>query len=479
MGLGEIVALAGVALAFGWFCPGKKLALFLTAAGTLVIYWLQPSTPLRQMDFWLPTAALGLTMLTWTITSRPDAELVRRSIPGLLSAAGVALGISLTRWVEPLCCLTASRPPALAAVGAALLAVSAASALPRLLPLRRQIFSSVLLILLLVIFASLKTPRVTTLTSAAIRTLSGQSVEMAGPTDLAWLGYSFLAFRLIHVLRDEQMGKLNPLTFQDLAAYALFFPTWVAGPIDRIQRWNGDAAHLATENNRATRTDNLAAGGQRLLLGVFKKFVLADSLAVIALNSTNATQTSSPMWMWVLLMGYTFRIYLDFSGYTDVAIGLGRLIGFHLPENFDRPYLKTNLTAFWNSWHITLAQWFRAYVFNPLTRRLRLGPPRLPTWMTIWIGQVSVMGLIGLWHGMTWNFLIWGLWHGMGLFVHNRWSDWLRPRSARLDESPRLHAALRVGGWALTFLFVSLGWVWFALPDPAAAIHVFATLVGR
>ena len=117
--------------------------------------------------------------------------------------------------------------------------------------------------------------------------------------------------------------------------------------------------------------DSTLIGGKRIIIGIFSKFVLADGLALIALNNINSRQVNSTGWLWVMLYAYAFRIFFDFSGYTDIAIGMGQLLGIQLPENFEKPYLKQNLTLFWNSWHITLAQWFRAYFFNPLTRALR------------------------------------------------------------------------------------------------------------
>jgi D-alanyl-lipoteichoic acid acyltransferase DltB (MBOAT superfamily) len=167
------------------------------------------------------------------------------------------------------------------------------------------------------------------------------------------------------------------------------------------------------------------------------------------------------------------RIYLDFAGYTDITLGMGRWLGVKLPENFTAPYLKTNLTAFWNSWHITLAQWFRSYFFNPLTRALRTGRISLPVWLIILAGQVGTMSLIGLWHGVTWNFAAWGLWHALGLFIHNRWSDWARPRMGSLGERPMLRRLAILGGWFLTFNYVALGWVWFALPDIGLSLVMF------
>ena len=182
--------------------------------------------------------------------------------------------------------------------------------------------------------------------------------------------------------------------------------------------------------------------------------------------------------MWLLVYAYALRIYFDFSGYTDVALGLGKYLGINLPENFNQPYLKTNLTAFWNSWHITLAQWFRAYTFNPLTRYLRSRPNKLPVWLIILTGQVSTMLLIGLWHGITWNYAIWGLWHAAGLFIHNRWTEWRRSRSAEPPPRNWLQRASGFAGWVITFNYVCLGWVWFALPDVKLSWQVILKLFG-
>jgi D-alanyl-lipoteichoic acid acyltransferase DltB (MBOAT superfamily) len=178
----------------------------------------------------------------------------------------------------------------------------------------------------------------------------------------------------------------------------------------------------------------------------------------------------------VLVYAYAFRIYFDFSGYTDVALGLGRWLGVRLPENFDRPYLKPNLTAFWNSWHMTLAQWFRAYYFNPLTRFLR--ESNLPPVLVIFLCQATTMTLIGVWHALTWNFALWGLWHGLGLFAHNRWLAWSRGRFPLLERNATARRAWEVAGALLTFHFVTLGWVWFALPDFSLSMRTLLTLLG-
>jgi D-alanyl-lipoteichoic acid acyltransferase DltB (MBOAT superfamily) len=182
--------------------------------------------------------------------------------------------------------------------------------------------------------------------------------------------------------------------------------------------------------------------------------------------------------MWVILYAYAFQIYFDFSGYTDIAIGMGRLMGVKLPENFITPYLKPNLTQFWNNWHITLTQWFRAYFFNPVTRFLRSRKHRLPIPVIIFITQLGTMLLIGLWHGVTWSFILWGLWHGVGLFLQNRWSEFIRPRLVGLENRKWLNSSLTVLSTILTFQYVALGWVWFALPNLTSSVHVFLKLFG-
>lgn len=149
-----------------------------------------------------------------------------------------------------------------------------------------------------------------------------------------------------------------------------------------------------------------------------------------------------------------------------------------MPENFKSPYLKPNLTRFWDTWHITLTQWFRAYFFNPLARFLRTRAPSIPVWMVLFITQLSTMVLVGLWHGITLNFLLWGAWHGAGLFIQNRWSVWTRPLSARVQSKPILNQVVTVFTTLLTFTYVTLGWVWFALPSVNLSAQVFIRLFG-
>jgi D-alanyl-lipoteichoic acid acyltransferase DltB (MBOAT superfamily) len=296
--------------------------------------------------------------------------------------------------------------------------------------------------------------------------LTGQDPSLASPIDFGWLGFSYIAFRLIHVLRDRLAGRLPSVSLRDFVTYIIFFPSLTSGPIDRIERFAPQLSNVFQLGN-----DQLFGAGQRLALGLFMKFVMADSLAFFALNAANAHQINSSLWMWVVLIAYSFRIYFDFAGYTHIAIGIGMLFGVVLPENFDRPYLKPNITAFWNSWHLTLAQWFRSYYFNPITRWLR--GIKIPVWLIILFGQLSTMALIGLWHGITLNFFAWGLWHGFGLFLHNQWTTFTKTRPIAIN--PRITQPL---GIIATFVFVTIGWVWFALPQAADANRVFSVLFG-
>jgi alginate O-acetyltransferase complex protein AlgI len=160
--------------------------------------------------------------------------------------------------------------------------------------------------------------------------------------------------------------------------------------------------------------------------------------------------------LWLALYAYGFLLYFDFSGYTDMALGAARLIGFYLPENFNAPYLKTNLARFWQSWHITLSSWARDYVFLPLARTLRLRVEWLPANAVALTCHLTTMLVIGLWHGFAWTFVAWGIWHGVGLFVVKLWGDYRRPRTLR--RAPHNQSGWRaLPGWFLTFNFVMLG----------------------
>ncbi len=468
MSLAQILVFVGLGLAARPLARRRGREWLLLAASILALYALQPASPIRHLDFWLPTASLGLAVLTWCAT-RPRQE-TDWAEPARTFAAAVALVLllSLTRYLGPPLRLTATRPPGILPVALVLAFLAVLSMLALAARSRRALVGAVSL-LLIAVFIVLKSEPLATGASAVLRTQTSQQPQLAGPLDIRWLGFSYIAFRLLHTLRDRLSGKLPNLTLRETIIYILFFPALTAGPIDRAERFVGDL--------RAP-SPSLAEGGARVAVGVFKKFVLADSLALVALTPSTIRATASPLWLWVLLYAYSFRLYLDFSGYTDVAIGLGRLFGVRLPENFNRPYLKENITAFWNAWHMTLAGWFRNYFFNPLTRALRSARRPHPVGLIVLLGQVGTMILIGLWHGITWNFTVWGAWHGAGLFIHNRWADLLRKRGVRLAPGSPGARLAAIGGALLTFHFVTLGWAWFALPGLEVSGRLLLGLLG-
>jgi alginate O-acetyltransferase complex protein AlgI len=461
------IAVAAV-LGFGLRGKGRLPVLLVTSA--LAVYVLQPALPVRGLDFWLPTATLALAVLGWVLTTPREQRSWHTNWPALAILGGIVLALGLARLLAFSLPLTASRPPQFIQILIALAAIAIIGLLLWRFSLTGKLLLSAGFVLIILLFVVLKVPALAEWVSKVLRGWNGQSTALASPLDIRWLGFSYIAFRLLHTLRDRQSGRLPAVNLSEYVVYVIFFPALAAGPIDRIERFIGDLCHPLV-----LTTNDFGEAGKRLVLGLFKKFALADSLALIALSGTNATQVRTAGWGWVLLYAFAFQIYFDFSGYTDIAIGLGQLLGIKLPENFKAPYLKPNLTQFWNNWHMTLTQWFRSYFFNPVIRALRSSRKPFSIPLIIFITQISTMVLIGLWHGVTWNFTLWGLWHGLGLFIHNRWSDWTKRRFAAIPL--QWQKVLNIGGVLLTFQYVTIGWVFFALPSPAVSGHYLLTLM--
>jgi D-alanyl-lipoteichoic acid acyltransferase DltB (MBOAT superfamily) len=484
MGLSlEVIAICvGLACAYPLLSSAWR-AWLLLAASVVFAYALQPALPIRFTDFALPTAALVLTVAGWWTTRPPEQPFTRQDALALALIVALALLMSAFRFIDAAYRLTPSRPPEPLHVALALLI---AGSIGVLAPHRLRL--PALLALLVGLFVLLNSDALAGELSRLWRGWTGQEVTLASAFDWRWLGFSYLAFRLIHTLRDHQSGLLPTLGLRDYALYALFFPSWTAGPIDRAERFAGDVAALpALPRWEAAR---FAEGGGRIASGLFKKFVIADALAVSAsLTSVNAVQAESTLWLWGLLYGYALRLFFDFSGYTDIAIGIGILFGIRLPENFAAPYLKTDITRFWQSWHKSLGNWARFYVFSPVSRALlkrklastnaasslplRAAEMRLSP---VFAAHMATMITIGLWHGVALPFFVWGVWHGAGLYLHKTWSD--RTRAWYRGHTPRQRRLWTAFAWLLTFHFVVLGWVWFALPDIGLAGQTFVRLFG-
>jgi alginate O-acetyltransferase complex protein AlgI len=468
MSISQLFIIAAIAFLVGQMKKGRSLALLGVSA--FLIYWLQPVQENITLTFWLPTATLVVTVLVWLLTSTPEVRGWKQNVPAALVLLGVILYLDLNRYfqLEGMFITATPRPQWILVLAAILMTLVFLIAQFREFPPVSFVIAAIVLIL---IFVLIKVPSVLNLLLEAVSALRGK--EAVGSTSLAWLGFSYVAFRLLHTILDRKAGRLPSVPLTDFVNYVIFFPAFTAGPIDRLERFTQDI-------NNPVPLDRAGwlEAGIRFFLGLFKKFVVADALAWIALNDKFAQQINSSAWMWLLLYSYSLRIYFDFSGYTDIAIGLGRLLGVRLPENFASPYWKPNLTQFWNSWHITLTQWFRSYFFNPLTRAMRSSEQSMAPYLMILISQVSTMVLIGLWHGVTVGFVLWGLWHGTGLFVQNRWSNYMKDHGPAWGRTRTGQRVFQAAGIFLTFNFVSLGWLFFSLSTPAKVWNVMTILFG-
>jgi alginate O-acetyltransferase complex protein AlgI len=283
-----------------------------------------------------------------------------------------------------------------------------------------------------------------------------------------WLGFSYLAFRLIHVTVDAHAGRIGDATLEETLIYALHPASFVAGPIDRLR------TSITSQRAERSFTDDLHQGLWRILVGAFAKLVIANSLFAFITEHDMAQNPDQPTlvaWLW--LIAYSFYLLADFAGYTSIAIGFGRIVGISLPENFDRPYLSPSISVFWQRWHITLSAWLRDYIFFPIARGLRTRVDNRYRALIQFTAHMTTMGTAGLWHGLSGGFLIWGLWHGLGLFVHGQFAAH-GSRSAAQNFTSRLHIGLSI---FTTYLFVTLGWVFFAADLPTA-LRIFARLFG-
>ncbi len=269
------------------------------------------------------------------------------------------------------------------------------------------------------------------------------------------LGLSYLTFQAISYLLEVHKKRVEAdPDILNFAFYLLLFPKIPVGPITRYSQVRAQIADLRSE------PISMADGLRRFVRGLGKKVLIADTLSAVVNPVFGAAFPSIPPSIaWLVLISYALQIYFDFSGYTDMAIGLGRMLGLTLPENFHFPYLSKSISDFWRRWHISLASWFRDFVFYPLERR------RLK-----WIGQplnvLIVFLLVGLWHGIAWSFVIWGLLQGVALVFEST------PLGRRVTSLPAPLSNL----YAL--LIILLGWIVFRSPTPAFAFRFILRLAG-
>ena len=267
------------------------------------------------------------------------------------------------------------------------------------------------------------------------------------------IGISFFTFQGMSYVLDVFMGKTdvqkNPL---NVALYIALFPQLIAGPIVRYSDVNQEIEE---------RHENLAdftSGVQRFAVGMAKKVLLSNSFAMLADEAFNMNPSELGAGMaWLGALAYTMQIYFDFSGYSDMAIGLGRMFSFHFLENFNYPYTATSIATFWRKWHISLSSWFRDYVYIPMGGNRR---------GNVYVNLITVFFLTGVWHGASWNFIVWGMWHGFFQLVERT----VRKKNIVIPAPKALK-------WVYTMLVVIIGWVFFRAADLTAAMNYLKCMV--
>ena len=285
-----------------------------------------------------------------------------------------------------------------------------------------------------------------------------------GSKPMAWtkialpIGISFITFQKLAYTLDVYKNR-HPVfqKLQDYALYIFMFPQLLSGPIVRP----GQISAQITDRSAQENTDYRLTGFYRFIIGLSKKVLIADVLGVTvnSIFSLNSAGLSSGM-AWVGAIAYTFQIYYDFSGYTDMAIGLARMMGFRLPENFNTPYVAQNITEFWRRWHMTLSFWFRDYIFLPLAYATSRKLPRerylgIRADKIIYLIATTVTFLLcGFWHGAAWNFIIWGAYMGLFLIID------------RLFLIRYLKKAGKVPSIVITFFILMIGWLIFRSQTP-------------
>lgn len=268
------------------------------------------------------------------------------------------------------------------------------------------------------------------------------------------IGISFYTFQTMSYSIDVYRGDAKAQKrILDFGVFVTMFPQLIAGPI--VQYNQVDKALT----DRKTTLEGTAYGVRRFIIGLGKKVLLANSAGLIWTEVLGKADVERTLVMaWVGIIAYAFQIYFDFSGYSDMAIGLGSILGFVFPENFNYPYISKSITEFWRRWHMTLGSWFRDYVYIPLGGNRKGLKRQLLNVLIVWM-------LTGIWHGAGWNFLLWGLWFALFLVLEKAFlGKWLK-------KLPAL-------GWGYSMLVVLIGWVFFEISDMTKLISYFGAMLG-
>ncbi len=269
------------------------------------------------------------------------------------------------------------------------------------------------------------------------------------------LAISFFTFQQIAYLVDSYRGETKEYDFLNYALFVTFFPQLIAGPIVHHKEM---MPQFASSWNMVKNYKNIALGLFIFSIGLFKKVVIADTFAVWATAGFDTATTLNLFEAWATSLSYTFQLYFDFSGYTDMAIGVALLFNIKLPINFNSPYKALNIQDFWRRWHITLSRFLRDYIYIPL------GGNKISSFRT-YSNLLATFVIGGLWHGAGWTFIFWGFLHGIALIIHRIWSN----------LGFKMNTIL---AWFITFNFVNIAWVFFRAKEWDDAIKVLKGMVG-
>ena len=279
--------------------------------------------------------------------------------------------------------------------------------------------------------------------------LSGETLDIILP-----VGVSFYTFQTLSYTIDVYRGLLKPINrFLDFALYVAFFPQLVAGPIVRARELLPQLAVVPRFSKR-----RFYGGAQQMLRGLVKKVLLADRLGEAVDVVFAGPDLYSGVTIWIVVFAYAGQIYYDFSGYSDIAIGAAKMLGYRFPVNFRHPYLSGSMSEFWHRWHMTLSRWLRGYVY------IALGGSRVSQWVTC-RNLMITMTLGGLWHGAAWTFVLWGIWHGLALAVE---------RAFKHSIGYRLALPVK---WLLTMSVILAGWVLFRSDSLGTAMGVLQRML--
>ena len=273
------------------------------------------------------------------------------------------------------------------------------------------------------------------------------------------IGMSFYTFSAISYVIDIKRGKLLPRRFNDVALYLSFFPKLISGPIQR-----SDDFFNQSDRYRKIGYETFSCGIQIFVFGLFKKIVLADRLSVFVNQVYDAPAAFSSSTLLLAVFAYSLQIYLDFSGYSDMAIGIAKILGFNLPRNFNLPYLSHNVTELWKRWHISLSSWLLDYLY------ISFGGNRKGKIRT-YINLIATMAIGGLWHGANWTYIVWGILHGLALAIHK---IWMTITGSPNRKSGHISTIISIG---LTFCFTTFCWIFFraeSVSEAFAIIHRIA-----